>query len=251
MKDGSRERINIFGVLLDRIDYEQACRTIEAFLESGGSKVIVTPNAEIIMAARKNPELMEMLNSADLCLPGGIGVVIASRIFGKPLAERTTGFDLMMKVLGIAENRSLSVFLLGGKADVADKAAARIKEMFPGLKIAGTHHGYFNKDEEDKIIDVINDRNPDILLVAMGFPKQEVFMLENREKLKFCVSMGVGGSFDVLSGNVRRAPVIMQKAGLEWLYRLITQPWRFKRMMVLPLFLLEVIKHRLFYNKSQ
>jgi len=251
MKDGSRERINIFGVLLDRIDYEQACRTIEAFLESGGSKVIVTPNAEIIMAARKNPELMEMLNSADLCLPDGIGVVIASRIFGKPLAERTTGFDLMMKVLGIAEKRSLSVFLLGGKADVADKAAARIKEMFPGLKIAGTHHGYFNKDEEDKIIDVINDRNPDILLVAMGFPKQEVFMLENREKLKFCVSMGVGGSFDVLSGNVRRAPVIMQKAGLEWLYRLITQPWRFKRMMVLPLFLLEVIKHRLFYNKSQ
>jgi len=251
MTDRGRERINIFGVLIDRIDYNEACRRVEKFLQTYGRKVIVTPNAEIIMAARKDINLAEMLNRADICLPDGVGVVIASRIFGNPLAERTTGFDFMLKILKMAEKQSLSVFLLGGKPDVAEKAAAKIKEMFPRIRIAGTHHGYFNEKEENKIIDIINDKEPDIVLVAMGFPKQEKFMIENRDKLKFRVSMGVGGSFDVLSGNVSRAPIIMQKAGLEWLHRLITQPWRFKRMMVLPLFLIEVIKHRLLPDKSK
>ena len=249
MKVGGRERINIFGVLLDRIDYSEACRLMEDFLKSHGRKVIVTPNAEIIMAARKNKGLLEVLNKADVCLPDGIGVVIASRIFGKPLPERTTGFDFMIKTLKIAEKQGLSVFLLGGKPGVAQKAAAKIKAMLPGLEIAGSHHGYFKAEEEDKIINIINDKEPDILLVAMGFPKQEKFMIVHRDKLKFRVAMGVGGSFDVLSGNVSRAPVFMQKAGLEWLFRLITQPWRFKRMMVLPLFLIEVVIHRLFSNK--
>jgi len=249
MKDGGRERINLFGVLLDHIDYNKACQRVDKFLQFYGRKVIVTPNAEIIMAARKNTDFMEMLNKADICLPDGIGVVIASRILGNPLIERTTGFDFMMKILKMAEKQDLSVFLLGGKPGVAQKAAAQLKVMFRGLEISGTHHGYFKNEEEDKIIEIINDNKPDILLVAMGFPKQEKFMIENKEKLNFRVAIGVGGSFDVLSGNVNRAPDFMQKAGLEWLFRLITQPWRFKRMTVLPLFLIEVILHRLFSGK--
>ncbi|MFY9413266.1 MAG: WecB/TagA/CpsF family glycosyltransferase [Tepidanaerobacteraceae bacterium] len=249
MKVGGRERIDILGVLLDRIDYHEACTRVENYLKSHDRKVIVTPNAEIIMAARNNRDMMEVLNDADICLPDGIGVVIASRIFGKPLQERTTGFDFMIKILKLAEIQGLSVFLLGGKVGVPEQAAAKIRELFPGLEIAGTHHGYFEDEEKDEIIDIINDKEPDILLVAMGFPKQEKFMIENKDKLKFRVAMGVGGSFDVLSGNVSRAPVFMQKAGLEWLFRLITQPWRFKRMMVLPLFLIEVVIHRLFSNK--
>lgn len=251
MKEDGRERINIFGVLLDHVDYEKACERVEEFLQNYGSKVIVTPNAEIIMAARKDRALLEMLNSANMCLPDGIGVVIASRIFGTPLPERTTGFDFMLKVIKMAEKQGLSLFLLGGKPGVAQKAAEQIKEMFPSINIAGTYHGYFNKDEENKIIDIINEKSPDILLVAMGFPKQEKFMIENRDRLKFRVAMGIGGSFDVLSGNVSRAPVFMQKAGLEWLYRLITQPWRFKRMTVLPLFLIEVIIQGLFSGKTK
>jgi len=246
MKEIGRDRINILGVSLDYVDYNQACKMVERFLESFDRKVIVTPNAEIIMAARKNPDLMEVVNKADLCLPDGIGVVIASKILGRPLKERTTGFDFMIKILQMAAKKGLSVFLLGGKPGVAQKAAVEIMSRFPEVKIAGTHHGYFNQEEECKIIDIINDAKADILLVAMGFPKQEKFIIDNQNKLSFRVAIGVGGSFDVLSGNVNRAPDFMQRAGLEWLYRLITQPWRFKRMTVLPLFLIEVIKVGIF-----
>jgi N-acetylglucosaminyldiphosphoundecaprenol N-acetyl-beta-D-mannosaminyltransferase len=246
MKVDNRERLKILGVLLDRVGYDEACQRVKTFLKSHGNRIVVTPNAEIIMAARKAPALKAALNEADICLPDGIGVVIASGILGKPLAERTTGFDFMMKVLHMADDKELSLFLLGGKPKVAQKAGEKIKIMFPGIQIAGSHHGYFNEDDEQGIIDIINDKTPDIILVAMGCPKQEIFMINNKNKLKFRVAMGVGGSLDVLSGTVRRAPVFMQKAGLEWLYRLFTQPSRFKRMSVLPLFLLEVIAHKIF-----
>ncbi|HHV17832.1 MAG TPA: WecB/TagA/CpsF family glycosyltransferase [Thermoanaerobacterales bacterium] len=248
MKADERERVNIFGILLDRVDYSKACQRVETFLKSYGNRIIVTPNAEIIMAARKAPELKAVLNEADICLPDGIGVVIASRILGKPLTERTTGFDFMMKVLEMADKKELSLFLLGGKPGVAEKAGKKIKMMFPGINIAGFHHGYF-KDEQE-IVYQINDKKPDIIVVAMGCPKQEMFMIRNKDKLKFRVAMGVGGSLDVISDTVRRAPVFMQKAGLEWLYRLLTQPSRFKRMSVLPLFLIEIIAYRLFPKKK-
>ncbi len=246
MRVDERDRVNILGVLLDRIDYCEGCNKVKIFLQSYGNRIIITPNAEIIMAARKHPELKAALNAADICLPDGIGVVMASRILGRPLAERTTGFDFMMKVIGMAEKKGLSLFLLGGKPGIAEKAGEKIKAMFPGIQIAGSHHGYFKEDDEQEVIDIINAKKPDILLAAMGCPKQELFMTRNKDKLQFRVAMGIGGSLDVLSGAVRRAPVFMQQVGLEWLYRLITQPSRFKRMSVLPLFLTEVIIHRLF-----
>lgn len=245
-----RERINVLDVLLDCVDYEDACQRVAAFLNSYSNKVIVTPNAEIIMAAQKDQELKAVLNAADICLPDGIGVVIASKILGKPLAERTTGFDFMMKVLDMADKESLRLFLLGGKPGIAEKAGEKIKSMFQNIQIVGSHHGYFNEDDNREIISKINSSKPDILLVAMGCPRQEMFMLHNKDKLKFRVAMGVGGSFDVLSGNVNRAPVFMQKAGLEWLYRLLTQPTRLKRMSALPLFLLKVTACRLTKNKE-
>ena len=168
MKADERERVNIFGILLDRVDYSKACQRVETFLKSYGNRIIVTPNAEIIMAARKAPELKAVLNEADICLPDGIGVVIASRILGKPLTERTTGFDFMMKVLEMADKKELSLFLLGGKPGVAEKAGKKIKMMFPGINIAGFHHGYFKDDQE--IVYQINDKKPDIIVVAMLFP---------------------------------------------------------------------------------
>ncbi|NLU11082.1 MAG: WecB/TagA/CpsF family glycosyltransferase [Tepidanaerobacter acetatoxydans] len=250
MNAEDRERINVLDVLLDCVDYEDACHRVAAFLNSYSNKVIVTPNAEIIMAAQKDHELKAVLNAADICLPDGIGVVIASKILGKPLAERTTGFDFMMKVLGMADKESLRLFLLGGKPGIAEKAGEKIKSMFQNIQIVGSYHGYFNEDDTQKVISIINNSKPDILLVAMGCPRQEMFMLHNKDKLKFRVAMGVGGSFDVLSGNVNRAPVFMQKAGLEWLYRLLTQPTRIKRISVLPLFLLKVTACRLTKNKE-
>ncbi|HHW03878.1 MAG TPA: WecB/TagA/CpsF family glycosyltransferase [Thermoanaerobacterales bacterium] len=238
------QKIKILGTILDRVDYDGALRKIEGFLKNSGTAVIVTPNAEIIMAAKKNEALKGAVNGADLRFPDGIGVMLASRIIGNPLFGRTAGFDLMMKMLEMAARRNLSVFLLGGKPGVAEDAASNIKARFPGIIIAGAHHGYFDESSEGRIIEMINGSGARILLVAMGAPKQEIFMIRNREKLKCSVAMGVGGSLDVLAGRVHRAPVFMQKAGLEWLYRLVTQPKRIKRMSVLPLFLVEVMLDR-------
>jgi N-acetylglucosaminyldiphosphoundecaprenol N-acetyl-beta-D-mannosaminyltransferase len=251
MTSPSTQKIKIMGILLDRVDYDRALQKIERFLETGGPGVIVTPNAEIIMAARKNEKLKEAVNGADLCFPDGIGVVLAARIIGKSLYGRTAGFDLMTQMLDMAARRNLSVFLLGGKPGVAEEAAGNIKVKFPGIKIAGTHHGYFDENEEGEIIDMINKSGAHILLVAMGAPRQEIFMMKNRNRLHCNIAMGVGGSLDVLAGRVRRAPVFMQKAGLEWFYRLVTQPRRIKRMSVLPIFILEVILYKLRQNKLQ
>ncbi|MCR4431777.1 MAG: WecB/TagA/CpsF family glycosyltransferase [Tepidanaerobacteraceae bacterium] len=237
-------KINIMGIILDRLDYDGALKRIEDFLKSHGLKTIVTPNAEIIMASRTDEELRKAVNGADMRFPDGIGVVLASRIIGEPLCGRTAGYDLMEMILDMAARRNMSVFLLGGKPKVADEASTNIKSKFPGIKIAGTQHGYFDESEEEWIVDKINKSGTDILLVAMGAPKQEFFMLKNRPRLQCSVAMGVGGSLDVLAGRVQRAPVFMQKAGLEWLYRLVTQPSRIKRMSVLPLFLAMVILYK-------
>ncbi|WP_422448940.1 WecB/TagA/CpsF family glycosyltransferase [Thermoanaerobacterium sp. DL9XJH110] len=241
MQPSVSDKIDILGILLDRVDYHMASRRIMDFLTSPGAKIVVTPNAEIIMAAQKDKRLKDAISSADLCFPDGIGVVLASRLLGRPLKQRTTGFDLMMELLRKSADKKLSVFLLGGKPGVAEDAATNIKKKFSGVKIAGTHHGYFGESGEEEVVDIINRAAPDILFVAMGAPKQEIFMAKNRDKLRCRVAMGVGGSLDVLSGKVRRAPAFMQMAGLEWLYRLITQPSRIRRMSVLPLFLLKVI----------
>lgn len=245
MTPQGNERINIMGIFLNKTDYEDALRRIESLLKSTSPAMVVTPNAEIIMAAQKNEKLRLALNSADLCFPDGIGVVLASKIMGKPLYQRTAGFDLMVKMLDMSRRKSLSVFLLGGRPGVAEEAAQNIKRKYPDIKIAGTCHGYFGEKEETDIINKINNSGADILLVALGAPKQELFMASNRKKLKCKVMMGVGGSLDVLSGRVNRAPVFMQEAGLEWLYRLITQPTRIKRMSALPLFLIRVLVDKL------
>jgi len=250
MRVDEGDKINILGIDLHRVDYEEACKRVSDYLKLNTCRIIVTPNAEIIMAARTDKEIKTLINSSDICLPDGIGVVLASKILGKPLSERTTGFDFMMKMLVLANQEGLSFFLLGGKPGIAELAGNKIISMFPNVRIAGTYHGYFNKDEEHEVVNRINENRPDILLVAMGYPKQEMFMLNNKEKLKVRVAMGVGGSLDVLSGTVRRAPVFMQKAGLEWLYRLVTQPSRFKRMSVLPIFLIKVVMERLFFKKG-
>lgn len=235
------DKIDILGISLHMVSLCEAANIVKDFISTEGAKVIVTPNAEIIMQAQRNEELRQALNGSDLCFPDGIGVVLASKFLGKPLYERTAGYDLMMEILKIADEKALSVFLLGGKPQVADEAARKIKQNFSGIKIAGTHHGYFKKNEEAMIVERINNANPDVLIAAMGAPKQELFMMRYRNVLKSRVAIGVGGSLDVLSGNVKRAPEFMQKAGLEWFYRLVTQPTRIKRMSKLPLFILKVL----------
>lgn len=243
------ESINIFGIKIHNTTLEETTELLRKFLEEDGLKKIYTPNTEIVMAAKDDENLKELLNKGDLIIPDGIGLIYGSRIQKRPLKERVTGFDTSIKLLEIGNEKGYSIYLLGGKEGVARDAAKNIKEKWPNIKIAGYHHGYFkgshlglkNEEEEEKIIKDINEKNPDIIFVGLGFPKQEIWIDANKDKIKGKVIIGNGGVMDILSGNAKRAPEIYQKLGLEWFYRLIQQPSRIKRQLVLPKFMLYVL----------
>ncbi|MFA5635905.1 MAG: WecB/TagA/CpsF family glycosyltransferase [Anaerovoracaceae bacterium] len=240
------KRIEVLNVPVDMIDMEMAAGRLAELMETPDCSLIVTPNSEIIVNAGKDPELMEIIRSADLVIPDGIGLVYASRLLGSPLQERVTGIDFLNWVLDLLEKDGKSIYLLGsrpegeGALSVAEIAAYRMKETFPGLKIAGTRHGYFKKEEEKDIVDDINRSGADFLCVALGSPKQEKFMARYREELGVKAAIGVGGSLDVWAGTVKRAPEFYRKHGLEWLYRFARQPSRYKRLAALPKFMIKV-----------
>ena len=232
------EKVNILGAKVDRVTMDEAFERAAAFMKTGEKKVVFTPNSEIILYASRNAEFMEKLNSADMLIPDGIGVVYASKMLKKPLSERVAGFDLSKRLLAYAAKEGLSVYLLGAKPSVAEKAAENLKKEYGGLKIAGVHDGYFKDDE--KVVADINDKKPDLLLVCLGFPKQEEWIAKNREKLAVRLMIGAGGSLDVFSGETERAPDFYVNHGLEWFYRLKKEPWRFMRMTALPVFAIKV-----------
>lgn len=244
--------INIFGVELDNINMEEATEQVELFLKSEKLNTIYTPNTEIVMEAKKERQLKELLNKGDLIIPDGIGLIYASRIRKKPLKERVTGFDLSIKMLEIANENNYSLYLLGGEEGVSKKAGENIKLKYPNINIVGYRNGYFkgshngnpNHIEERNIISEINDLKPDIIFVGLGFPRQEKWIEYNKKQINSKVIIGNGGVMDILSGNSKRAPEIFQKLGLEWFYRLLQEPSRIKRQIVLPKFMLEVILNK-------
>ncbi|MHA6250856.1 WecB/TagA/CpsF family glycosyltransferase [Oceanobacillus sp. CAU 1775] len=191
---------------------------------------LVTANPEIVMYARENESYKSILQSADYVVPDGIGIVIASKIKKQPLQERIAGFELMLDLLDHAEEKNLSCYFLGATEEVNAKVIAEVKKKHPELIIAGRHHGFFELEDEAVKKEVLA-ANPDIIFAALGFPKQEewiTMMLDECEKGLF---IGVGGSFDVLAGEVKRAPEAWIKLNLEWLYRIIEQPFRAKRIL--------------------
>lgn len=231
------------------MDLNEANNRVEEFLKQESIKTIYTPNTEIVMACKEDEKLREIVNSGDLIIPDGIGLIHASNIKNKPLKERVTGFDLSIKILEIANREGYSLYLLGGKDGVAKEAGKNIEKNYPNINIVGYHHGYFkgshigDKDhpEEVAIIDEIVKKKPDIIFVGLGFPKQEIWIEENKDRLPSKVIIGNGGTMDILSGNTKRAPEIFQRLGLEWFYRLIKEPSRIKRQLVLPKFMLQVL----------
>lgn len=232
-----REKVEIVGVNINNVDMNEAADMLAEYLETDICNMVFTPNSEILVEAVKDREFEEILNKGHLVIPDGIGVVIASRFYGTPFRERVAGFDLTMRLMEIADKKGSSIYLLGGKEGVAEEAAIKLTERYSGLKIAGTRNGYFDEDSEEKIINDINNCNADILLVALGAPKQEKFIYRHNEELKVKIAMGIGGSLDIIAGRAKRAPEFFQKAGLEWLYRLIKEPRRIIRMMRLPKFI--------------
>ncbi|HEX9063047.1 MAG TPA: WecB/TagA/CpsF family glycosyltransferase [Clostridia bacterium] len=243
-----RNTVDIAGVPVDNLTMESAVMKAAQFLSEDRIHVIYTPNAEIMMEAHRNPELKNILSMADMLVADGAGVVLASKILGRKLPERVAGFDLTKNILSMSKNRSLKIFLFGGKPEVAKEAGANIIESYPGVEITGFRDGYFNENDEDDIIERINSSGADILLVGLGAPKQEKWIHKNRERLKVRLCIGVGGSIDVFAGKAKRAPEFFRKYSLEWLYRLYKEPWRYKRMMDLPRFVVLATMMRLTGN---
>ncbi|ONI46181.1 N-acetylmannosaminyltransferase [Candidatus Epulonipiscioides gigas] len=243
-----RKQIDILGVPVDNITMKQANFVTNKFLKkSKRLRLICTPNPEMIMCATENEKLLKILNTADMVIPDGIGVVIASKILkGPSLKERVAGYDLIQNLMKHGHNK---FYFLGGKPGVAKLAAIRMKKKYKNIEVVGYRNGYFKEKEKRKIIKEINKSGANILLVGLGSPKQEYFISDNRKHLKrIKVAIGVGGSFDVMAGKVKRAPNIFRKLGLEWFYRLITEPHRAKRMLKLPIFLLTIIRATLYHK---
>lgn len=229
----------ILGVDVSTDNYDALTAKLLKKIDNREKAFIVAINPEKIIKAQDDPSLMKLLNSADFQIPDGIGVILASKFKGGQIRERVTGIDMMLKLCDTAAKHQKKIFLYGGKPGRADEAKVKLAEMYPGIQIAGTLHGY-EKDQQ-VVRDAINSSQADIIFVAMGSPAQENWIIANKETLHPSVYQGVGGSFDVISGKIERAPESFQKLGLEWLYRLMKEPWRIKRQAVLPLFLIRAI----------
>jgi len=239
-------KTNILGIEFDSITPEDALSAARGFLSSsnpGGAAYIVTPNPEIAQICSKDGDYRAVINGADLVLADGVGVSMAAKILRRPLAARITGIDFAEKLFALCADAGYRVYLLGGAAGVAEAAKTGLCRKFDRLKIVGTQCGYF--DDEVSVVSAINDAKPDVVAVCLGAPKQELFMARNAPALSAKMMIGLGGAIDVWSGNVRRAPVFMQKHGLEWLYRAIREPRRIGKVLRLPLYIISAIKARL------
>jgi len=220
-------------------DYNVLIEKINEAIDKKKSCFIATPTTEIIGVSFKDNDYLNILAKADILLPDSVTLVQIGILLGKKIIHRLTGVDIVFK-LGKSENRRYKVFFIGAKEEVLHKAVKISAELLPAFEIVGSHNGYFFKTEEDKVIEDINNSGAEVLLVGLGFPKQEHFIFDNLDKLTVPVKITVGGSFDVISGTLKRAPDWMQNLGLEWLYRLIQEPSRWHRMILIPWYLLQL-----------
>ncbi len=236
-------KIDILGLQFDNVTMDEALRIGEGFLDGDRAAIVVTPNAEIGYDASNDPSFRELLNGADLMLPDGAGVVLAARLRKTPLKCKVAGIDFARNMLSVFARRGTRLYLLGSKPGVAEQAAAKMKEMAPGLVICGTADGYFK--DEAPVVDAVNAAGAEALFVCLGAPKQERFMFAHRDELPTVRLMaGLGGSLDGFAGNVKRAPDWMIKCQLEWFYRLCKEPKRIGRMMRLPKYVFKAIGTR-------
>lgn len=244
-------KISFLGVKVDKQSRKEALEKVVQMAIDGKKHYIVTPNPEFVILAQEDKEFAKILNRADLAVPDGIGLVWASKLlYGKDgLKERITGVDLMADMCQLAAQRNWSVFLLGAKEGVAKKCAQKL-ELKYGLRVLGTYSGWADQSEDRKVRQIINqkigNRPCHFIFVAYGAGKQEKWIERNLAKIPARVAMGVGGSFDFLSGEVRRAPKLIRKLGLEWFWRLVSQPWRWRRQLALPKFVFLVLKEKFF-----
>ena len=230
----------ILGVRVDCLDMDATLGRIEGFVDEGGTHVVATVNPEFVMRAQRDREFARVLESAGLCLPDGMGVVWAARRQGCSLQETVSGVDLIQPLAAVCARRGFRLFLLGASPGVANELGARLRAAHPTLEVA-SHSGGPDPAYDAETLRLIHEHRAQVLLVAYGAPAQELWIDRLRNRLGVGVAIGVGGAFDFLTGRVPRAPEWMRTAGLEWLFRLVRQPWRIRRMAVLPVYAIKVL----------
>jgi N-acetylglucosaminyldiphosphoundecaprenol N-acetyl-beta-D-mannosaminyltransferase len=221
---------------------KEALDKIEGFIQTRTPHHVVTSDANAILQAQHDDEYAGIIRRAALITPDGFGVIWGARLMNLPIYERVTGVDMVTGICERAATNGYSIYILGAAPGIAATAAQKLMERYPGLRVAGTQHGYFKPEEEDEVVRSIRAARPDVLFVAFGIPKQEKFIARHLQDLHVPVSLGVGGSFDVYSEKLKRAPEYIQRSGLEWLYRVWQEPWRWKRMSYVPRFMIFALR---------
>lgn len=235
------EKVTLFGVPVSKLNMEQTVHYLSEAVRAKRPHQVVTMNPIILMTGFENPDYMRMLQQADVVVPDGAGLVWAASRVGKPVAERVAGFDLVQELCKVGAGEGWSVYLLGATQEVIEAARDQLVARYPGLRVAGIRNGYFGPDEDESVVAEIAAAKPDLLLVGRSVYTQDPWIANYRDRLNVPVMIGVGGSFDVMSGRLKRAPRILQSLKLEWLYRLLQEPARWRRMLVLPRFALQVM----------
>lgn len=234
--------VTILGLPIRNVTMSEAVNDVYGFFGARESKIVVTPNAEILQMYSTDPATKQALDQADYIVPDGVGVLMAAKRLGTPLKEKVAGVELARNLLEKSAKEGGNVYLLGAKPGVAAEAKRCLEEEIPGISIVGVQDGYFKPEDVPAIIEEINGLDVDMLFVCLGAPKQEQWMAEHKKELKVGVMLGLGGSLDIFSHTLKRAPQWMIKCRVEWLYRVVKEPWRFKRIASLPKFLMGIKK---------
>ncbi|KQX60188.1 WecB/TagA/CpsF family glycosyltransferase [Paenibacillus sp. Root444D2] len=237
-------KVRIYGVPISKMGMDQTVAYLTNVIEQRQPHQVITANPIMVMAAQDDPAYLSMMQRAELIVPDGTGVVWAAKYVGEPVVERVPGYDLIHELMKVGESKSWKVYLLGASNEVIQAAAEKLRTAYPGIKLVGVRDGYFKDDQDAEVIQEIVDAAPDILLVGRSAANQEPWIGKYKQQIGVPVMMGVGGSFDVLSGKLKRAPILFQKLRLEWFYRLMQEPWRYKRMLLLPQFALKVMRDK-------
>jgi N-acetylglucosaminyldiphosphoundecaprenol N-acetyl-beta-D-mannosaminyltransferase len=247
------DSIRLLGLKINRLTMDECLASIDRFVHERIPRHIVTADASMVVLARDDRELARIVLGADLVTPDGAGILWASRFLGSPVRNKVSGVDLVEMLCRVSSQTELRLYFLGAGPQVAATAAQRLTEKYPGANIVGTRNGYFGESEEPEVVREIAETLPDVLFVAFGIPKQEKFIDRHKSALGASVCIGVGGSFDVYSGLVKRAPVWMQNAGLEWIFRLYQNPKKISKVMTLPKFVIITLWSKLSggYDKNE
>ena len=241
----SIERVNVLNIPVDTVTMTDALNYVEYSVEENQlQRYVLAINPEKVMTLRNNEQLLSAFRKASLLIPDGIGVVMAMKLLFQKNIERVAGADLMQNICALAAKKGYGIFIYGSKEEVNRTAAVKLMERYPGIRITGRSHGYVSESDMTNLEREINESGADILFVALGSPMQENWIKTHLPKLNVKICQGIGGTLDTIAGNVKRAPVVFQKVGLEWFYRLLTDPRRIRRQMVLPKFALEVMREK-------